>query len=245
VIRTDGRTPEQMRPVKITRDFIPHAEGSVLIELGRTRVICTVTYDDSVPRFLAGSGKGWVTAEYSMLPRSTSQRSKRESVTGRQGGRTMEIQRLIGRSLRAVTDMGMFPDRTFLVDCDVIEADGGTRTAAITGAYVALHDAFNTMIDEGALEALPLKGSVAAISIGVVSGAPCLDLCFEEDFHAEVDLNLVADDKGGIIEIQGTSEREPLSREDLDKMLDLGFAGIRELIEYQGTVLAEPLPERG
>jgi len=238
LIRTDGRTEEQMRPVKITRDYLPHAEGSVLIELGRTRVICAVTYEDTVPRFLAGTGKGWVTAEYSMLPRSTTVRSPREAITGRQGGRTMEIQRLIGRSLRAVTDTSKFPDGTFWVDCDVIEADGGTRTASITGAYVALRDAFETMIDEGVIKESPASGNVGAISVGVVSGAPCLDLCFEEDYHADVDMNLVANEKGEIIEIQGTSERKPLSRNDLEVMLQMGMGGIRDLIAYQNEVLA-------
>jgi ribonuclease PH len=230
-----------MRAVKITRNYIPHAEGSVLIELGRTRVICAVTYEESVPRFLAGSRQGWVTAEYSMLPRATTVRNKRESVTGRQRGRTMEIQRLIGRSLRAVTDMSVFPDKTFLVDCDVIEADGGTRTAAITGAYVALVDAFDNMIDDGAVSESPVSGSVAAISVGVVGGKPCLDLCFEEDFHADVDMNLVANDRGEIIEIQGTSERKPLARADLDTMVELGLGGIRELIDYQNGVLSGEL----
>jgi len=238
LIRTDGRSPEQMRPVKITRNFIRHAEGSALIELGNTRVICTVTYEESVPRFLTGSGKGWVTAEYSMLPRSTVVRSQREAVKGRQGGRTMEIQRLIGRSLRAVTDMSVFPEKTFLVDCDVIEADGGTRTASITGAYVALVDAFETMIDEGAIPASPVIGNIGAISVGVVRGEPCLDLCFEEDYHADFDLNVVANDRAEIIEIQGTSEHKPLSRADLDKMLELGMAGINDLIDYQNRILS-------
>ena len=237
MIRTDGRRPDQMRTVSITRDYIPHAEGSVLIELGHTRVVCTVTFEDGVPNFLKGSGSGWVTAEYSMLPRSTPERSKREAVIGRQGGRTMEIQRLIGRSLRAVTDMRAFPDRTFWVDCDVIEADAGTRTASITGAYVALQDAFSTMIDEGELERDPATGYLAAVSTGMISGVPCLDLCFEEDVHADVDLNLVANDAGEIIEIQGTSEHKPLARADLDTMIDLGLAGIAELIEYEKSVL--------
>lgn len=241
MLRTDGRSPDQARPVKITRNYIPHAEGSTLIELGRTRVICAVTYEESVPRFLSGSGKGWVTAEYSMLPRATAVRSQREAISGRQGGRTMEIQRLIGRSLRAVTDLTAFPDRTFHVDCDVIEADGGTRTAAITGAYVALSDAIDTMIDEGAVPESPLMGNVAAISIGVVNSEPCLDLCFEEDFHADVDMNLVANDRGEIIEIQGTSERKPLSRADLDTMLELGMKGIAEFIDYQNALLSGEL----
>jgi ribonuclease PH len=239
LIRTDGRQPEEMRRVGITRNYIPHAEGSVLMELGRTRVICTATYEEGVPAFLKGSGSGWVTAEYSMLPRSTPDRSKREAAIGRQGGRTMEIQRLIGRSLRAVTDLGAFPERTFWVDCDVIEADGGTRTAAITGAYVALRDAFATMLDEGEIERDPAMGHLAAISVGMINDVPCLDLCFEEDVHAEVDLNLVANEAAEIIEIQGTSERKPLKRHDLDILIDLGLSGIAKLIEYQKSLLFE------
>jgi ribonuclease PH len=239
LVRTDGRKPDEIRPIKITRDYIQHAEGSVLIELGRTRVVCTVSYEDGVPNFLKGSDRGWVTAEYSMLPRATPTRSPREAILGRPGGRTMEIQRLIGRSLRAVADLAAFPDRTFWVDCDVLEADGGTRTAAITGAYVALCDAFDTMINEGELERMPVRDYLAAISVGVVSGTPCLDLCFEEDFHAEVDLNLVADGSGNIIEIQGTAERKPLARPQLDVMVDVALTGIAELIEYQKTVLTE------
>jgi ribonuclease PH len=237
LIRTDGRRPDQMREVKITRNYIPHAEGSVLMELGRTRVVCVVTFEENVPAHCKGTGSGWVTAEYSMLPRATSERSKREAVLGRQGGRTMEIQRLIGRSLRAVTDLSAFPERTFWVDCDVIEADGGTRTAAITGAYVALRDAFGTMMDEGAISSDPATGHLAAVSVGMLNGTPCLDLCFEEDFHAEVDLNLVANDMGEIIEIQGTSERKSLKRDDLDTMVDLGLVGIAELIDYQRSLL--------
>jgi ribonuclease PH len=239
LVRTDGRKPDEIRPVRITRDYIPHAEGSVLIELGRTRVVCTVSYEDGVPNFLKGSGRGWVTAEYSMLPRATPTRSPRETVLGRPGGRTMEIQRLIGRSLRAVADLTAFPDKTFWVDCDVLEADGGTRTAAITGAYVALCDAFDTMINEGEIERMPIRDCLAAISVGVVGGNSCLDLCFEEDFHADVDLNLVADGSGNIIEIQGTAEGKPLARSQLEAMVDLALSGISELIEYQKTVLAE------
>jgi len=238
LIRTDNREPGQIRPVKMTRDYIPHAEGSVLMELGRTRVICTVTFEEGVPNFLRGSDRGWVTAEYSMLPRATVVRSPRESSLGRRGGRTMEIQRLIGRSLRAVTDLTAFPDRTFWVDCDVLEADGGTRTAAITGAYVALLDAFDTMINEGELEGMPVKDYLAAISVGIVSGEPCLDLCFEEDFHAEVDLNLVADGSGEIIEIQGTAERKPMARQELEKMIGMALSGVSRLIEYQKEVLS-------
>ena len=239
MVRTDGRKPDEIRPIKITRDYIQHAEGSVLIELGRTRVVCTVSYEDGVPNFLKGSDRGWVTAEYSMLPRATPTRSPREAILGRPGGRTMEIQRLIGRSLRAAADLTAFPDKTFWIDCDVLEADGGTRTAAITGAYVALCDAFDTMINEGELESMPVSDYLAAISVGVVSGIPCLDLCFEEDFHADVDLNLVADGSGNIIEIQGTAERKPLARPQLDVMVDVALTGIAELIEYQKTVLTE------
>lgn len=239
LVRTDGRKPDEIRPIKITRDYIQHAEGSVLIELGRTRVVCTVSYEDGVPNFLKGSDRGWVTAEYSMLPRATPTRSPREAILGRPGGRTMEIQRLIGRSLRAVADLTAFPDKTFWVDCDVLEADGGTRTAAITGAYVALCDAFDTMINEGELESMPVSDYLAAISVGVVSGIPCLDLCFEEDFHADVDLNLVADGSGNIIEIQGTAEGKPLERSQLEAMVDLALSGISELIKYQKTVLAK------
>lgn len=239
MVRTDGRKPDEIRPVKITRDYIQHAEGSVLIELGRTRVVCTVSYENGVPNFLKGSDRGWVTAEYSMLPRATPTRSPREAILGRPGGRTMEIQRLIGRSLRAAADLTAFPDKTFWVDCDVLEADGGTRTAAITGAYVALCDAFDTMINEGELESMPVSDYLAAISVGVVSGTPCLDLCFEEDFHADVDLNLVADGSGNIIEIQGTAEGKPLERSQLEAMVDLALSGISELIKYQKTVLAK------
>jgi len=239
LVRTDGRKPDEIRPIKITRDYIQHAEGSVLIELGRTRVVCTVSYEDGVPNFLKGSDRGWVTAEYSMLPRATPTRSPREAILGRPGGRTMEIQRLIGRSLRAAADLTAFPDKTFWIDCDVLEADGGTRTAAITGAYVALCDAFDTMINEGELESMPVSDYLAAISVGVVSGIPCLDLCFEEDFHADVDLNLVADGSGNIIEIQGTAEGKPLERSQLEAMVDLALSGISELIKYQKTVLAK------
>ena len=239
MIRTDGRQPGDMRPVKITRDYIPHAEGSVLMELGHTRVICTVSYDDTVPGFLKGSGRGWVTAEYSMLPRATSTRSTREAAKGRQGGRTMEIQRLIGRSLRAVTDMKAMGEKTLLVDCDVIEADGGTRTASITGAFVALKDAVDTLMDEGLLARSVITGHVAAVSVGVISGEPILDLCFEEDFHADMDLNIVAMGDGGIVEIQGTAEHQAISREMLDGLVDLGLDGVTRLVELQKQALAE------
>lgn len=245
MIRTDGRSPDRLRPVRFTRDYIPHAEGSVLIELGRTRVICTASYEEGVPGFLRGTGSGWVTAEYSMLPRATSTRSPRESSVGRRGGRTMEIQRLIGRSLRSVTDMSAFPDRTFWVDCDVIEADGGTRTASITGAYVALRDAMDTLVAEGEISSLPLVNLLAAVSVGMVAGVPCLDLCFEEDYHAEMDLNIVADGDGNITEVQGTAENRPLSREELDAMLDMGLSGVSRLIEMQKQALAGDGPGDG
>lgn len=242
MIRTDGRKPDELRAVKVTRDFIPHAEGSVLMELGRTRVICTVSLEEGVPNFLRGSDQGWVTAEYAMLPRATATRNPRESAVGKRGGRTMEIQRLIGRSLRAITDMTAFPDKTIWIDCDVLEADGGTRTAAITGSYVALRDAFDTMIDEGLVSRTPLTDSLAAISVGMVSGEPCLDLCFEEDVHADVDLNLVACGSGDIVEIQGTAEHKPLARGELDVMLDLALDGVSRLIAHQNDALAADRP---
>lgn len=243
MIRTDGRQPGDLRPVKITRDYIPHAEGSVLMELGHTRVICTVTYEDTVPGFLKGSGRGWVTAEYSMLPRATSTRSKREAAIGKRGGRTMEIQRLIGRSLRAVTDMKSLGEKTLLVDCDVIEADGGTRTASITGAYVALYDAVDTLLDEGLLSCSILTDHVAAVSVGVISDESILDLCFEEDFHADMDMNIVTRGDGGIVEIQGTAEHQAaISRAVLDQLVDLGLDGVTRLVEIQKKVLAEPRP---
>mgnify|MGYP005851482473 CR=1 FL=1 len=236
--RIDGRRPEEMRPLRFTTGFIPHAEGSALIELGRTRVICTVTIEEGVPPFFKGSGRGWLTAEYSMLPRATPERSKREAVAGRQTGRTMEIQRFIGRSLRAVTDLNAFGERTFRLDCDVIEADGGTRTAALNGAYVALREAFRAMVEAGELPASPHRGSLAAISAGIIDGVPCIDLCFEEDFRAEVDMNLVADGSGSIVEIQATGESGPLSRENLDTLLDMGLRGTDEIIRCQEAVLA-------
>ncbi len=242
LIRTDGRKPDELREVRIVRDFIPHAEGSVLIEVGRTRVICTASFEEGVPGFRKGTGGGWITAEYSMLPRATPTRKPREMLSGRSDGRSVEIQRLIGRSLRAVADLSLFPEKTFWIDCDVIEADGGTRTAAITGAYVALRDAIQTLIEEGELKAMPLKDFLAAVSVGMISGVPCLDLCFEEDFNAEMDMNLVATGDGRIIEIQGTAEGRPLSREELDSMVELGLNGISRLVEIQRSVLSEPRP---
>jgi len=242
LIRTDGRKPDELREVRIIRDFIPHAEGSVLIEIGRTRVICTASFEDGVPGFRKGTGSGWITAEYSMLPRATPMRKPRDLLSGRADGRSVEIQRLIGRSLRAVADLSLLPEKTFWIDCDVIEADGGTRTAAITGAYVALRDAIQTVMEEGEIEEMPLKDFLAAVSVGMVSGVPCLDLCFEEDFNAEMDMNLVATGEGRIIEIQGTAERRPLSKPELNEMVELGLKGISKLIEIQRTVLSEPRP---
>lgn len=240
MIRTDGREPVELRPVSITRDYLPQAEGSVLMELGGTKVVCTASFEEGVPNFLKGSKRGWVTAEYSMLPRATPTRSMREAVLGKQGGRTMEIQRLIGRSLRSATDLTLFPERTFWVDCDVIAADGGTRTAAITGAFVALHDAFETMIDEGEIERSPATAFLAAVSVGLVNGVPYLDLCFEEDYHAEMDMNLVADESGRIIEIQGTAENRPVTGDELDEMIKLGIDGIERLIKYQSRAIEQP-----
>jgi ribonuclease PH len=236
--RHDGRQPDQIRPVRITPDFIPHAEGSVLIEVGRTRVICTATVEESVPHFMRGSGKGWITSEYSMLPRATGSRTPREASTGRRSGRSQEIQRLIGRSLRTAVDLNAVGERTIWVDCDVIEADGGTRTAAITGAWVALAQSLERLAASRAIDAVPLRSRVAAVSVGIVDGAPLLDLDYPEDSRAEVDLNIVMTDTGEFVEIQGTAEREPFPRERLDTLLSLAQNGIRQLIEAQQAALA-------
>src|SRR5204863_4819823 len=225
-VRVDGRTADQMRPLKITPDFISTAEGSVLIELGNTRVICTATVDDGVPGFLKGSGKGWVTSEYGMLPRATEIRTPREAAKGKQSGRTQEIQRLIGRSLRAVTDLRALGERSIWLDCDVLQADGGTRTASISGAYIALADACELLVQRGKLPRSPLREEVAAISVGIVDGVPCLDLCYTEDSSAQVDLNLVMTGSGGFVELQGTAEGMPFTPEELQAMLDLGRKGI-------------------
>jgi len=235
--RHDGRAPDELRDVSITRGFLEFAEGSVLMQTGRTRVICTATVEARVPPFLAGSGKGWITAEYSMLPRSTPQRVPRESSKGKVGGRTHEIQRLIGRSLRAVVDLELLGERTILIDCDVIQADGGTRTASITGAYVALTDTINLLIAEGALSASPFVDSVAAVSVGIVNGTPCLDLDYKEDSAAEVDMNVVMTGSGNFIEVQGTAERGTYSRDELDLLLDLAAKGVVELSAHQSSAL--------
>jgi ribonuclease PH len=236
-LRPDGRAWDQLRSIKLTPDFVPVAEGSVLIEIGQTRVICTATLDDGVPSFLKGTGKGWVTAEYGMLPRATEQRTPRESTRGRQSGRTLEISRLIGRSLRAVTDQHKLGERTVWIDCDVIQADGGTRTASITGAYVALALAFDRMVATGILKSMPLLDSVAATSVGLVQGDPLLDLCYEEDSRAEVDMNVVMTGNGRFVEVQATAEGRPFAGGELDSLLTLAAGGVRNLTESQRTLV--------
>src|SRR6056297_196362 len=232
-MRTDGRELNQLRDVEITRNYTKYAEGSVLVETGDTMVLCNVSIEDSVPYFLRGQNKGWLTAEYSLLPRATQDRNIREAAKRKLSGRTQEIQRLIGRSLRAIIDLDKMGERTIWVDCDVLQADGGTRTASITGAYVALVDAINFMLDEGKLEESPLKGFMAATSVGIVDGTPMLDLCYEEDFKAQVDMNIAMTEAGEIIEIQGTAEEHPFTRDELDQLYDLAEKGILELIEEQ------------
>jgi len=237
-MRSYGRTEGQLRPVSITRNFTKHAEGSVLIEFGDTRVICTASVEESVPPFLRGKGTGWVTAEYSMLPRATHTRSSREAAKGKQSGRTLEIQRLIGRSLRAVTDLVALGERSITIDCDVIQADGGTRTASITGAYVALHDALATLVAKGLLSAIPLKEAVAAVSVGIVNGQPVLDLDYAEDSTAEVDMNFVMTSSDRFVEVQGTAEAEPFTVAQMDAMRELATRGIQELFARQRGALA-------
>ena len=236
--RNDGRKADELRPVRITTGYLPWAEGSVMIELGGTQVLCAVSMEARVPQFLRGSGSGWVTAEYGMLPRSTKERTQREAAQGRQGGRTMEIQRLIGRALRAVTNLDILGERTFTVDCDVLKADGGTRTASITGAYVALHQAFQTVVDAGDLASVPFLTAVAATSVGIVEGVPLLDLCYEEDAAAQVDFNVVMTGDGRFVEVQGTAEEHSFSRDDMDALLSMAGAGIRELLAAQESALA-------
>jgi len=236
-MRNDGRHADQLRTVKITPDFISQAEGSVLIELGKTRVICTATVDDGVPSFLKGSGKGWVTSEYGMLPRATEERTPREAARGKQSGRTLEIQRLIGRSLRAITDQEALGERTVFMDCDVIEADGGTRTASITGAFVAFALAVERLVAAGMLKNSPLIDSVAATSVGIVDDISLLDLCYEEDSRAEVDMNVVMTGGGDFVEIQATAEGRPFAGSEMQDLLALAAAGIRRLNEAQREVL--------
>ncbi len=238
-MRPSQRRPDQLRDLKLTRSFTRHAEGSVLIELGDTRVLCTASVEERVPGFLRGQGRGWVTAEYGMLPRSTHERSDREAARGKQGGRTLEIQRLIGRSLRACTDLTGLGERTITLDCDVLQADGGTRTAAITGAWVALHDAVAGLLASGKLAADPIRTQVAAVSVGIYQGSPILDLEYAEDSAAETDMNVVMDGNGGLIEIQGTAEAEPFSRAQLDALVDLAAGGIATMLEAQRRALAD------
>jgi len=236
-MRSDGRHADQLRSLKITPDFISQAEGSVLIELGKTRVISTATVADGVPGFLKGAGKGWITAEYSMLPRSTLTRTPREASRGRQSGRTHEIQRLIGRALRAAVDLQQLGERTITLDCDVIQADGGTRTASITGAFVALGLAMEKLVEAGTLSAAPIRDFVAAVSVGIVEGAILLDLCYEEDSRADVDLNFVMTGGHKIVEVQATAEQHPFEEAQLKKMIDLAGRGIESLISKQRSIL--------
>ena len=236
--RIDGRLPDALRPLSIQARYLAYAEGSALVSLGNTIVLCAVSIEDRQPPFLRGTPGGWVTAEYAMLPRSTHTRSQRESVAGRIGGRTHEIQRLIGRSLRAVANLDVLGERTFAVDCDVIQADGGTRTASITGAYVALVQAMQTLVDSGTYASLPIRCPVAATSIGVVEGEALLDLCYEEDSHAAVDFNVVMTGEGKYVEVQGTAEGGTFTREEMDRLLDLAGKGILDSFEVQRQALA-------
>lgn len=238
-MRPSGRNPDQLRPISITRHYTRHAEGSVLVEFGGTRVICNASVEERVPRFLKGREQGWVTAEYGMLPRSTSERMGREAARGKQGGRTLEIQRLIARSLRAVVDLKALGERSITLDCDVLQADGGTRTASITGAYVALCDAVQALTGNGLLRESPLHGVVASVSVGIFDGVPILDLDYAEDSNAETDMNIVMNDAGAFIEVQGTAEGHAFRREELDAMLDLAAGGIREIMEIQRSVLSD------
>jgi ribonuclease PH len=236
-MRSDNRAPNQLRETTITPHYLPHAEGSVLIEAGRTRVICTASVEERVPPFLRNSGKGWVTAEYGMLPRATNTRMQREATSGKVGGRTQEIQRLIGRSLRSITNLPALGERTIWIDCDVIQADGGTRTASITGAFVALALALETLRSRDAIRTIPLSDSVAAISVGIVDGEALLDLAYEDDSRAEVDMNIVKTGDGRFIEVQGTAEGLPFNREALDSLLGLADEGIRQLAEKQRAIV--------
>ncbi len=231
--RPSGRAPDQLRPIRITRGFTRHAEGSVLVEFGDTRVLCTASVEETVPPFLRNSGSGWVTAEYGMLPRATHTRSRREAAQGKQGGRTLEIQRLIGRALRAVVDLKALGERTITIDCDVLQADGGTRTASITGGYVALVDAINMLIRKRVLRESPLHGQVAAVSVGIWAGVPVLDLDYKEDSDAETDMNVVMNNGGAFIEVQGTAEGHAFRREELDALLNLAAHGIGQLLAKQ------------
>jgi len=235
--RIDGRSTDQLRPVEIKRNYLRHAEGSALITMGGTTVLCSASVDEYVPSFLKGSGKGWVTAEYGMLPRSTNTRVSRDGRRGSISGRTQEIQRLIGRSLRAVFDLDSLGERSILIDCDVLEADGGTRTASITGSYVALYDAVRWLQSRDLVDSSLIKDSVAAISVGIIDGTPMLDLCYAEDSNADVDMNIVMTGSGAMVEIQGTAEQNPFTTDQLNTMLDLGRQGIEQLVTMQKQVL--------
>ena len=237
-IRPSGRAPEALREIRFTRGYTRYAEGSVLVEFGQTRVLCTASVEERVPGFLRGAGRGWVTAEYGMLPRATHTRSEREAARGRQSGRTQEIQRLIGRSLRAVFDLEGLGERTLTLDCDVLQADGGTRCASITGAFVAAHDAVEGLVRAGVLPASPIRDHVAAVSVGIYQGIAVLDLDYDEDSRCETDLNVVMTGSGGFVEIQGTAEGEPFSRTQLDRLVDIAAAGISTLVSAQKAALA-------
>lgn len=237
--RFDGREADQLRPLNFTRDFTDMADGSVLVEFGRTRVLCTVSAEEGVPPWLRGKGRGWVTAEYSMLPGSSPERVRREAAKGRQSGRTQEIQRLIGRSLRAVTDLSLMGEVQIVADCDVLQADGGTRTASICGAYVALHDACSRLVARGAMPNHPIIEGCAAISVGIVDGLPLLDLAYTEDVRADVDMNVVMTEAGRFVEVQGTAEKLAFSRSELDDLLGLAEGGIRQILEAQKAVVAD------
>jgi ribonuclease PH len=238
-MRPSQRKPDQLRSIRLTRRYTKHAEGSVLIECGDTKVICTASVEERVPPHKKGSGEGWVTAEYGMLPRSTGERMSREAAKGKQSGRTQEIQRLIGRSLRAVVDLGKLGERTIQLDCDVIQADGGTRTASITGAFVALHDAVSGLMSKGLIKETPLKDFVAAISVGIYEGTPVLDLDYVEDSACDTDMNVVMLGNGHFVEVQGTAEGHPFTREEMDTLLELAKNGIAQLVEKQRAALAD------
>jgi ribonuclease PH len=242
--RPDGRAPEELRPITFERDFTEMTAGSVLVSFGQTRVLCTASVAEDVPRWMKGTGRGWVTAEYAMLPGSSPERIEREAARGRQGGRTMEIQRLIGRSLRAVTDLVALGEKQITVDCDVLQADGGTRTASICGGYLALHDALSRLVGAGLLRAVPLNAHCAAVSVGIVDAVAVLDLPYAEDSRAEVDMNVVMTSAGRYVEVQGTAEGAPFSRSELDTLLDLAEAGLSEIFALQNEFVAEPPPPR-
>ena len=241
VKRIDDRENDRLREIKVTRNYISHADGSVFIEMGKTRIVCTAIVEDKVPKFLAGKGSGWITAEYDMIPGSAPQRIIRPQTAGRINGRTHEIQRLIGRALRAVVDLSKIGERTIWIDCDVIEADGGTRTASITGSFIALFDCMHSMVEKKIISVMPVESFLAAVSVGIVDGEILVDLCFEEDSKAQVDMNVVMNSKGELIEVQSTAELKPFTREDFDKMLEKATAAIKEIIEIQKKILSQDL----